>query len=446
MQMWHPLFLNRHVCATPLNAEILMSTPVPSASAWNDQLALLLESTGDGIFGIDLAGCCTFINRAGAAMLGFTVEQTLGRNMHELIHHSLREGSHYHEHDCPIFRAFRVGLPCRVDTEVFWRADGSAFDAEYSSSPVIDGGVVQGAVITFLDITLRHRAEALLKRARDELEARVDERTIELSAALAQLRELAAHSHSVREEERTRIAREIHDELGSLLVALKFDVNWMQRRVGDNEALAHKCSAMARLIEGAVENVGRIITDLRPSILDHQGLLAALEWQIAELRDSTELACESRIHIAAGVSAPGGDEGPGGALATAVFRIFQEMLSNVARHAQAARVSIAITLDDDALTIQVDDDGKGASASALNRPTSYGVMGMRERARHFGGRVTISSEPGAGTRARLVMPLAAQAAVVAMATLQTGIGPTAAPTNTPQGMAAATHHDSRIAV
>ncbi len=395
--MAQTLRINRY-----LNAETLMPTTAPSASVWNDKLALLLESTGDGIFGIDLAGCCTFINRAAAAMLGFTVEQAIGRNMHELIHHSHREGAPYHEHDCPIFRAFRKGLPCRVDTEVFWRADGSAFDVEYSSHPVIDGGVVQGAVISFLDITERHHAQALLKRAKDELEARVAERTVELSAALAQLRELAAHAHSVREEERTRIAREIHDELGSLLVALKFDVNWMQRRLEGQEALVHKCNAMARLIEGAVENVGRIITDLRPSILDHQGLLAALEWQIAEFRESTELACASRIHIAAGADAPGG------ALATAVFRIFQEMLSNVARHANATRLVIAITLDADALTIQVEDDGAGAPPGAFERADSYGVMGMRERARHFGGRVGISSAPGAGTRARLVIPLAPQ--------------------------------------
>ena len=388
------------------------------ASAWNNKLALLLESTGDGIFGIDLAGCCTFINRAAAAMLGFTVAEALGRNMHELIHHSHRAGSHYHEHDCPIFRAFKQGLPCRVDTEVFWRADGRAFDVEYSSYPVIEGGVVQGAVITFLDITERRRAEELLKRANDELETRVAERTSELTTALGTLRELSAHAHSVREEERTRIAREIHDELGSLLVALKFDANWMQRRLGDRADLAGKCASMARLIEGAVENVGRIITDLRPSILDHQGLLAALEWQIQEFRDATEMECESRIHIAAGVAAPGG------ALATAVFRIFQEMLSNVARHAQAARVAMVITLEEDALIVTVEDDGIGAAAAAFDWPTSYGVMGMRERARHFGGRVVMSSAPGSGTRARLVMPL------------------TTAPTNDLQGIP----NDPRVAV
>ena len=197
-----------------------------SPGVWNDELALLLESTGDGIFGIDLEGCCTFINRAGAAMLGSSVTDLLGRNMHEAMHHTLREGGHYEETECPIFRAFRQGLPCRVDTEVFWRADGRPFDVEYSSYPVVEGGVVRGAVITFLDITERRCAEALLKRAKDELESRVDERTGELSAALRSLRELAAHAHSVREEERTRIAREIHDELGSLLVRSE------ERRVG----------------------------------------------------------------------------------------------------------------------------------------------------------------------------------------------------------------------
>ena len=362
---------------------------------------MLLESTGDGIFGIDLEGCCTFINRAGAAMLGVTPEVMLGRNMHEAMHHTHRHGAHYQEADCPIFRAFRQGHPCRVDTEVFWRANGQAFDVEYSSYPIIESGEVKGAVITFLDITERRHAEDLLKRAKDELETRVAERTGELSEALTRLRELAAHTHSVREEERTRIAREIHDELGGLLVALKFDVNWLQKRLEAKGDLARKCQSMARLIEGAVENVGRIITDLRPSVLDHQGLLPALEWQILEFRDATEIACDLRIHVAAGVVAPVG------AKATAAFRIFQEMLSNVARHAQAKRVVITITLDEDALSILVEDNGVGAPAAAFNRPNSYGVMGMRERAHHFGGRVSIFSSPATGTRARLLIPFGA---------------------------------------
>jgi signal transduction histidine kinase len=321
--------------------------------------------------------------------------------MHELVHHSHADGRHYAETDCPIFRAFRKGEPCRVDSEVFWRADGRAIEVEYSSHPIVDAAQVRGAVITFLDITERRRAEELLRSARDELESRVDERTAALSAALKRLRELTAHADSVREEERKRIAREVHDELGSLFIALKLDVNWLQRRLGDREELQSKCRAMARAIEGAVDNVGRIITDLRPSILDHQGLLAALEWQIAEFRESAEIECASRIHVAAGVPAPDG------AAATAVFRIFQELLSNIGRHASASRVDIVVALEDGSLTVEVRDNGRGAPAAAFDSPHSYGILGMRERARHLGGDLRIVSQPGAGTRVRLTVPLAA---------------------------------------
>jgi PAS domain S-box-containing protein len=213
------------------------------------------------MFGIDLDGHCTFINRAGARMLGFEPAEVLGCNMHELTHHSHADGSHYPDTDCPIFNAFRQGLPCRIDTEVFWRRDRSAFAVEYSSHPILDGGQVRGAVITFVDITERKRAADALKeangalhRAKDELELRVAERTRELSAALGQLRELAAYSEGVREEERTRIAREVHDELGSLLVALKMDVNWLDKRLGEQQsreaqaaqAMRDACAANAR--------------------------------------------------------------------------------------------------------------------------------------------------------------------------------------------------------
>ena len=376
-------------------------TPLRPAS-WNERLALLLESTGDGMFGIDDAGRCTFINRAGARMLGWRTEEVLGRNMHELMHHHHADGRPYAEHDCPIFNAFRQGLPCRVDAEVLWRADGSAFAAEYSSYPIEQDGRVIGAVVTFVDITERRRAEELLRQARDELERRVAERTAELSAALSQLRELAAYSETVREDERTRIAREIHDELGSLLVALKMDVGWLAKRVDDRAPLQAKCQGMGRLIDTAVDNLGRIITDLRPSILDHQGLWAALEWQAQECVDNAELEADVQVVV------PAGAPSPPDAQAAAVFRIFQEILSNVVRHAQARRLWVRIDVDpppQPVLYLEVRDDGIGARPEALHHPHSYGVMGMRERARHFGGRLTIDTAPGQGTRVRLVMPI-----------------------------------------
>jgi signal transduction histidine kinase len=272
---------------------------------------------------------------------------------------------------------------------------------------------VRGAVVTFVDITERKRAAAALQRAHDELELRVAERTRELSAALARQRELSAYLDDVREQERTRIAREVHDELGSLLVALKMDVNWLDKRLAEQQArtpheaeamrtrLRSKCSGMSRQIEVAVDNVGRIITDLRPSILDHQGLWAALEWQAQEFVASAELRLAWRMDVAAAPE-------PDGPLAMAVFRIFQEMLSNVARHAQASRVQIRIHVDHPpapVLYLEVTDDGVGAPPEALADARSYGVLGMRERAGHFGGRLSISSNPGQGTRVSLVMPL-----------------------------------------
>ncbi len=368
-------------------SKLVQSTP--------DRLTLLLESTGEGIFGIDMDGRCTFVNRAAAQMLGCRTEQVLGQNMHELIHHTHGDGRHYPECDCPIYNAFRRGLPCRIDDEVLWRADGSSFWAEYSSYPVIEHGQVLGAVVTFVDITERRQAQDLLRRTNEELELRVAERT-------RQLRDLANHLETVREAERTRIAREIHDELGSLLVALKMDTHWLGKRVAPQPELVAKCTGMGRLIDTAVDNVGRIITDLRPSILDHQGLWAALEWHAQDFIESSELDATLQVHVAAAVSPPEGG------VAIAVFRIFQEMLSNVARHAKARSVRMHIAVDgppDPVLYLDVRDDGAGAAPAALTDPHSFGVMGMRERAGHFGGRLTIDSTPGQGTRVRLVMPL-----------------------------------------
>jgi signal transduction histidine kinase len=334
--------------------------------------------------------------------------------MHTLTHHSHGDGAHYPMDDCPIYNAFRQGKPCRIDSEVFWRQDGSSFPVEYSSYPVFDQGQVRGAVVTFADITERKLAEDALHQAKNELEVRVAERTHALETALQQLRELAAWSEAVREEERTRIAREVHDELGSLLVALKMDVSWLDKRLSEQEqeaaeeALAareqmrekmrNKCQNMSRQIESAVVNVGRIITDLRPSILDHQGLWGALEWQAQEFVQSAEQELKWCMEVNERRELPE-------PMAMAVFRIFQEMLSNVGRHAQARMVDVDIVERAGWLHLSVEDDGRGALAQAFESPQAYGIMGMRERARHFGGVIDIDSQPGRGTRMRLSMPL-----------------------------------------
>ena len=387
----------------------LQSVDSGVTDAWRDPLGLMLASTGEGVFGVDLDGLCVFINPAGARMIGLEPQQVLGQNMHILTHHSHADGAHYPMDDCPIYNAFRQGQPCRIDSEVFWRRDGSSFPVEYSSYPVFDQGQVRGAVVTFVDITERKRAEDALRQAKNELELRVTERTHALETALQQLRELAAWSDAVREEERTRIAREVHDELGSLLVALKMDVDWLDKRLsvqapgqarpdGVHDKMRAKCQGMSRQIERAVVNVGRIITDLRPSILDHQGLWGALEWQAHEFVQSAEQQLLWRMEVNERLELPE-------PMAMAVFRIFQEMLSNVGRHARARTVDIDIALREGWLHLCVEDDGCGALPQAFESARAYGIMGIRERARHFGGVIEIDSQPGRGTCMRLSMPL-----------------------------------------
>ncbi|TNF55240.1 MAG: histidine kinase, partial [Burkholderiales bacterium] len=151
----------------------------------------------------------------------------------------------------------------------------------------------------------------------------------------------------------------------------------------------------------AVDNVGRIITDLRPSILDHQGLWAALEWQAQEFVASAELALDWCMSVDEAVEMPE-------PMAMAVFRIFQEMLSNVGRHARASRLRVEIGLVGQELLVAVEDNGVGAPAQAFEAGDAYGIMGMRERARHFGGRIDVRSVPGEGTRTLLTLRLTGQ--------------------------------------
>ena len=359
---------------------------------------LLLESTSEGIYGVNNSGLCTFINRAGAALLGYEPSLVIGKNMHNLIHHAKPDGSYYAEQDCPIFQAFLQGKPCRIDQDVLWRANGTRFAVEYSSNPMLENGAIVGAVVTFVDISERKYHEEILRQTRLRLEKQVVDRTQDLSEALLNVRNLSAHLHSIREEERTRIAREIHDELGSLLVALKLDVGWLSNRLQTQPVLIEKCQTMARIIDTAVGNLGRIMTDLRPSILDHVGLWAALEWQVEEFMDTNELAYDLQVRLEQ-------TPAPDGIKATAIFRIFQEMLSNVARHAKAEHVKICLQSHKHFLIIEVNDDGCGAEMTTFSHPQAYGIIGMRERAGHFGGEIMVHSAPNQGTQLRLIMPL-----------------------------------------
>lgn len=369
-------------------------------AAWRRQLELLLESAGEGIYGIDLNGRCIFINGTGAEMLGYAPDEVLGRNMHYLIHHSHADCRHMPVHDCRIFRAFQRGEGMRVEDEVLWRRDGTSFPAEYASYPIRDGDQVLGAVVTFNDITERKRAEAALHAAQAELERRVAERTAELSAANLQLqqahenlRRLSAHLNGVRESERAHIARDIHDDLGAALTAIQLELNYLRTRLDARPDLRANVDAALDIGRRAMESVRRILNDLRPGVLDHLGLWAALECLMEEMQARTgwtvafSCPCEvERVRL-------------GRDAEIAIYRIVQEMLTNAQRHAAARRVTLAVAADGHDLSIEVADDGRGMSLPLS--PTSFGLLGMHERAHSIGGELVFDSAPGRGVTVRL---------------------------------------------
>jgi two-component system sensor histidine kinase UhpB len=270
-----------------------------------------------------------------------------------------------------------------------------------------------------VDITRRKHAEAALRRVHEELERGVQERTAELSKAIDILQEQIAERHKVEdhlrrsqdqlhalstrllsmlEEERTRIARETHDELGQALTALKIALAWIRQRLpADQKPVQDKADQMAHLIDTTVQATRRIATELRPRVLDDLGLVPALEWHVREFQERTGIVCAfTRSHEDIAVD-------PG--RATTLFRICQEALTNVARHAHATRVDLILALAGAALRLEVRDDGRGIPDEAVADPKSLGLLGMRERVLPWGGDIHIRGIQGRGTVVNVHIPL-----------------------------------------
>jgi PAS domain S-box-containing protein len=596
------------------------------------QNRLILESAGEGIYGLDLNGNTTFINPAVAKMIRWKMEELVGKPMHAILHHSKSDGSPYPREECPIYAAFNDGAVHRVDNEVFWRKDGTSFPVEYTSTPIRDEqGKLTGAVVTFRDITERKRTEGRIRfqaqlldnvresvvatdleghviywgkgaqalygyheeevlgrpitfvnvpgdekeelkrmqqvqetgmwagqyiqRRKDEskfwadtiislvedddekpcgfigidrdvtdskkagdalLESERKYRTLfedsrdviyistrdgkilavnkissdlfgysshemigmniqklyihaqdrkrfqkdiekrgsvkdyevrfqkkdgtqidclltstvrkddnghimgyqgivrdiserkryeeELIQSRERLRKLSAYLQTVRENERTRIAREIHDELGQSLTGLKMDLSSLERslRSGteknkDRNSFLFKLNSMSKLIDSTIQSVRRISTELRPGVLDDLGLIAAIEWQAHEFQHRTGIHC--KINSIPKTIAVDQER------ATAIFRIFQETLTNVARHAKATRVTINIKKLDRHVVLKIHDNGKGITKTKILDAKSLGLLGMKERSHLFGGDVEFKGIRGKGTTVAVSIPL-----------------------------------------
>ena len=261
---------------------------------------------------------------------------------------------------------------------------------DYLMKPVVPE-VLRSKVSVFVEL---HRKNAVL--AGEIAERKLAEERLRESEA--QLRALAARLISIREEERARIAREIHDELGQVLTGLKMDVMWLGKQLDkDQQPLVARIETMRLLIDSTVQVVRRISTGMRPEILDDMGLVAAIGWQTKEFQKRLGIRCRAEL--------PAEPAHLGSALSTAVFRIFQEILTNIARHARAGSVSVQLKISRERLTLKVTDDGAGMAESAVHARKSLGLLGMRERAQLFGGEVSFHGSPGHGTTVSLSVPL-----------------------------------------
>jgi signal transduction histidine kinase len=225
---------------------------------------------------------------------------------------------------------------------------------------------------------------------------RKDDAEEELNKSHERLRNLSKYLQSSIEQERTSIAREIHDDLGQILSVLKMDLSWFGKRLPKSQTLVDKKKSMEKVLNEAIKTVKRIITDLRPSLLDDLGLIAAIEWQAEEFQTRSGLECKLTVEPEDFVV----DQ----ERSTALFRIFQETLTNIIRHANATNVNISLTKKTSNLVMKVSDDGKGITKEQISHHKSFGLMGIRERAHGFGGNVEIVGIPGRGTTLTVKIP------------------------------------------
>jgi len=335
----------------------------------------LVELLPQTVYEMDLHGNFKFTNNYGIQCFGYTHEDiNKGVNFLQLFVPGDREKVKQN------IQSILDDTALKGNEYTSLRKDGSTFQALFYSSPIIQNDKPVGLRGVVIDITDHKKAEQELKNSRD------------------QLRALATHLQSIREEERLIMAREIHDELGQVLTALKMDLIWMQKRLNSYQIdQLKKVQSMSDLVDMTIMTVRRISTELRPGLIDDLGLPAAIEWYCGEFQNRTGIKCnldlDEKEHIFEQDRL------------ISVFRIFQESLTNVARHSKATKVHARLQFDDHTLKMEIRDNGIGITEDQINSPKSLGLIGLKERVNPWGGKVIISGVHSKGTTVKVILPI-----------------------------------------
>ena len=348
---------------------------------------IALQSLLHAVALVDLDGKITFANKACIKLWGYTDEkELLGRDISELSSSGdlldravvmLNQGNVYVTEDDSI------------------KKDGVPFVFQISANLITSpDGKPLCMIACFVDITEKKRLEEAVKQSRENLELLVKERTAELEKSFKQIRNLASHLQIIREEERTTISREIHDEIGHLLTSLKLELEDLMNQAGEiTKFIKNKVTPLINLVDDIFDSVRVISAKLRPEVLDSFGLIPAMKWQIqqSQLRDKSKCEFETK------------DLPLNNTESITIFRIFQEILTNILRHSEATKVYISFKSENNQIILKVIDNGIGFDLTKMEEINSFGLIGMRERAVSIGAKLTIESVLSVGTTVTLLL-------------------------------------------
>ena len=342
----------------------------------DEQLRDMVQSVQDAIVTVNSARAIVVFNSAAERMFGIPADRAIGRAMQEVLSPRLPPGQLQE-----LMRHLEEGWHADAEQPplgiIELENDGQEFPVELSLSRTMFRGE-RLLTAVFRDLTERKRTE------------------LELLETNRQLHSLSATLQNYREEERTRIARELHDELGQLLTGIRMEVSWLAGRLApDQGRLSDKIASVKGQIDQTIGTVRRISSELRPLVLDDLGFAAAATWYVDQFSARTGIPVE--------LSLPDVDPERGDAVATALFRVLQESLTNVARHAEASKVGVRLEFADDSWILSIRDDGCGF-VHEPEKGGDIGLVSMRERAQNLGGRFAVNSAPGAGTTVEVIIP------------------------------------------